>query len=237
MNPRAERRDAIATLAALDDPVRARLYAAIRAAGEPVTRERAATDAGISRKLAAFHLEKLVAVGLLDSRTDDRAPRRVGRAPKVYVPADSSVSVSVPPRAHDDLAGILVEAVATEAAGERPEDARTRVATETGRALGERVDRTAVRGRLGPERALARVEEALAERGYEPYRPDPGRIRLRNCPFHPLAERAPALVCGLNLNLLDGFLDGLGADSVEAVLAPEAGECCVEVRPRPTTAG
>src|SRR4051794_4597364 len=77
-----KRSAAIATIAALDDQVRARLYATVRAAGGPVTREQAAAEVGISRKLAAFHLEKLVDAGLLDSGPDIRIPRRVGRAPK-----------------------------------------------------------------------------------------------------------------------------------------------------------
>ena len=53
----------IGAISMLEDPVRARLYAAVRQAGEPVTREDAAAQAGISRKLAAFHLEKLVDAG------------------------------------------------------------------------------------------------------------------------------------------------------------------------------
>src|SRR5215203_2896975 len=76
----------IGAISTLDDPVRARLYAAVRGAGVPLTREDAAAQAGISRKLAAFHLEKLVDAGLLESRADDRVPRRVGRTPKAYVP-------------------------------------------------------------------------------------------------------------------------------------------------------
>ena len=68
----------IGAISTLHDPVRARLYAAVRQAGEPVTREDAAAQAGISRKLAAFHLEKLVDAGLLESRVDERVPRRVG---------------------------------------------------------------------------------------------------------------------------------------------------------------
>lgn len=232
MSPDATGRTAIATIAALDDPVRARLYAAVRASGKPLTREQAASEAGISRKLAAFHLEKLVAAGLLESMLDERTPRPVGRAPKVYVPSDTPVAVSVPARTHDDLAGILVDAVVCERPEETAEEARARVAAETGRSIGGQVDRSGVRGRLGAERALTRAEQALTERGYEPYRPDPDRVRLRNCPFHPLAERAPELVCGLNLQFLGGFLEGLGAEAVEAALAPAPGECCVEVRPR-----
>ena len=88
----------IGAISTLEDPVRARLYAAVRQAGEPVTREDAAAQAGISRKLAAFHLEKLVDAGLLESRADERVPRRVGRTPKAYVPVQHAVTVSVPPR-------------------------------------------------------------------------------------------------------------------------------------------
>jgi predicted ArsR family transcriptional regulator len=55
-------------------------------------------------------------------------------------------------------------------------------------------------------------------------------LRLRNCPFHPLAAQAPDLVCGINQAFLAGFLDGMGAATVEAVLAPVVGECCVVLR-------
>ena len=56
------------------------LYAYVRSAAAPVTREAAAEAVGISRKLAAFHLDKLVEAGLLEAgtRTAQRAPRRPG---------------------------------------------------------------------------------------------------------------------------------------------------------------
>jgi predicted ArsR family transcriptional regulator len=56
---------AIRAVAALDDELRRGMYAFIRKARRPVTREEAAASVGISRKLAAFHLDKLVEVGLL----------------------------------------------------------------------------------------------------------------------------------------------------------------------------
>ena len=57
-------------------------------------------------------------------------------------------------------------------------------------------------------------------------------MRLRNCPFHPMAARAPGLVCGLNHAYLGGVVEGLGAgDRVVAELVPREGECCVELRP------
>ncbi|GAA2472334.1 hypothetical protein GCM10010388_76210 [Streptomyces mauvecolor] len=52
----------------------------------------------------------------------------------------------------------------------------------------------------------------------------------RNCPFHPVAARAPALVCGMNHAFAEGCLTGLGATTATAVLNPRPGSCCVELR-------
>ncbi|MGW7328871.1 helix-turn-helix transcriptional regulator [Streptomyces sp. NPDC054840] len=50
-------------------------------------------------------------------------------------------------------------------------------------------------------------------------------VRMRNCPFHAVAERFPPLVCGMNLALLQGLL---GADGpVRARMDARPGECCV----------
>src|SRR5262249_53537599 len=88
------------------------MYAYIRRADGPGTRDAAAAAVGISRKLAAFHLDKLVDAGLLQASFARPAGlRRAGRASKVYAPADVDVQVSIPPRDHAVLAGILVDAV------------------------------------------------------------------------------------------------------------------------------
>jgi predicted ArsR family transcriptional regulator len=60
-------------------------------------------------------------------------------------------------------------------------------------------------------------------------RETPTRLRLRNCPFHPLAAKAPDLVCGMNHAFLSGYLGGLEVSGVRAVPAPEPGECCVRL--------
>jgi len=223
-------RAAVAAIAALDDDVRRALYEHVRSAGGPVTREDAATAVGISRKLAAFHLDKLVELGVLRSGFAPAAARRVGRAPRLYEPAGQDIAVRVPERSPELLASILVEAVTTEGPDERAGDAVLRVAAERGAALGA-AERARLRGgRVGAERALATSEELLARQGFEPFREE-GSVRLRNCPFHPIAGMAPALVCGLNRAYLAGVVEGLEAsDRVTAELAPRAGECCVELR-------
>ena len=75
-------------------------------------------------------------------------------------------------------------------------------------------------------------EPMLIRHGYEPDRVSPLCIRLRSCPFHPLNTQAPDLVCGLNREFVDGILRGLGNESLEAVLQPTPGECCVKLRPK-----
>jgi predicted ArsR family transcriptional regulator len=92
--------------------------------------------------------------------------------------------------------------------------------------------------------ALAAV---LEERGYEPVREDAedaedadraqdgehsgggAVLRMRNCPFHAVAERFPPLVCGMNLALLEGLVEG--AEGVRVRMDPRPGWCCVVAEP------
>lgn len=220
----------ITALAALGDEQRRRLFGYIRHAHRPVTREEAAASAGISRKLAAHHLDKLVAAGLLSARYQPPAGiRKVGRAPKVYELAGTAINVSIPERRHEILASILVDAVRAESTGETAWQATMRAARLRGQQAGT-AERSRLRpGRLGPERALTITEAVLTEHGFEPARSAPTEVELRNCPFHPLAAQAPELVCGINHAYLAGLLDGLGADVLDAQLRPQAGYCCVRL--------
>ncbi|XRQ05210.1 helix-turn-helix transcriptional regulator [Actinomadura welshii] len=219
--------------AILSDDLRRGMYAFIRSARGPVTRDEAAASVGISRKLAAFHLDKLVDAGLLRAHyASPGGVRRVGRAPKVYEPSGVDVRLSIPPREHGLLASILLDAVREQGAGESGKDAALRAAGERGRALGAAENRPVRGGRLGAERALTRAAEILERHGFEPAREEPTRLRLRNCPFHPMAGDDPDLVCGVNHAFLSGMVDGLGASSIEARLAPRPGHCCVEFGPR-----
>lgn len=196
-----------------------------------MTRDEAAASVGISRKLAAFHLDKLVAAGLLRARyAAPQGIRRVGRRPKVYEPTTTHFRISIPERRPDLLAEIMLDAVGTERPGEGARAAALRAARARGERLGA-AERAGVRpGRLGPERSITVSHGMLARYGFEPYRETATRLCLLNCPFHPFAARSPALVCGINHAFLDGFLTGLEASGVEAVLAPRPGHCCVELR-------
>lgn len=222
----------IRAVAALGDARRRRLYDFIRVARRPISRDEAASAVGISRKLAAFHLDKLVEAGLLRSQLATFGTARVGRRPKVYEPADTDIQVSIPARRHEMLADILTQAVLTEEQHGSAKVAATRVAHERGLTAGAAVRDRIRPGRLGAERALTLAEGILASCGFDPARNGPGCLRLRNCPFHPIAASAPELICELNLAFMTGMIAGLHAHTVEALLAPAASECCVELRRR-----
>ena len=68
--------DDIGAVAALDDPVRRRLYFMVSERGDDVGRDEAAEATGTTRARAAFHLDRLVADGLLTA-----SYRRIGAAP------------------------------------------------------------------------------------------------------------------------------------------------------------
>lgn len=203
--------DDLAAVAALTDPVRRELYRYVTSKGRPVGRNEAAEAAGVARPLAAFHLDKLVEAGLLEAdfaRLTDRKGPGSGRPAKVYRRAPGEHAVSVPPRDYRTLALVLAEVVDLLGGDEVAEKAAHRIGA-----------------RLGAESAATSLPGLLAERGYEPY-DDDGVLRLRNCPFHVLAQEQPLLVCSMNLSLCRGLLEGRGEPGVPR-LDPRPGECCV----------
>ncbi|MGH2748810.1 MAG: helix-turn-helix transcriptional regulator [Actinomycetota bacterium] len=222
-----------AQVGALGDDLRNAMYQFIRRAGRPVSREDAAAEVGISRKLAAWHLDKLVEKGLLRAhyaRLPGRSGPGAGRSSKLYEPSEVEIEISIPPRRYDLVGRILVDAMEDARPGESPREAARRVATSFGLRLGAEFRRETGLRPPGPERTLTVAEQILAGYGYEPHRNAAGEVGLRNCPFHHLARQAPDLVCGLNQAFIDGVLRGLGNNSVDAALEPKPGQCCVNLR-------
>ena len=228
----------LSAIGSLQDPVRRSLYRHVVAQPHDVSREEAAAAVGIQRQLAAFHLDKLVDAGLLETtyrRLTGRTGPGAGRPAKLYRRSASEHSVSLPPRQYDLAAELLADAV--ESAGDRPaRTALTDVARRFGRRLGEEV-RSRLGARASRERRLTALAESLDTFGYEPRR-EGSSVRLANCPFHALAEGHRELVCGMNLSLVRGVVEGMEAKDLEPCLDPRPGECCVTVRPsKPGKAG
>jgi len=213
----------VTAVAALAEPTRRRLYDHVVRQADPVSRDEAAAATEVPRATAAFHLDRLVADGLLDvvfERRTGRTGPGAGRPAKLYRRAECSVTVSLPER-HYDLAGrLLAEALLdAESSGKSPRAALERRAHERGRELGE--------GMAGSDGVL----RVLEEQGFEPRVEPDGVVTLANCPFHTLAREHTELVCGMNLQLLGGVLEGVGASGFSAHLQPAAGRCCVQLEP------
>jgi predicted ArsR family transcriptional regulator len=220
----------LSSLAGLGDPIRRALYRHVAERGTPVSRDEAAKAAGISRPLAAYHLDKLVDDGLLEPRYQRRGGRQgpgAGRPAKHYVRADRQLELSLPARDYAALAELLAGAVEADPSGSA-KAALDRGAATLGAELGaEAAQGTAPDG--DPDRPLAALRQALAARGYEPYEEADGTIRLRNCPFDRVATRHRELVCGANHAMLQALTDQVDGDppTVRAVLDPQPGRCCV----------
>jgi predicted ArsR family transcriptional regulator len=225
-----ERTAQVAAVAALAEPTRRRLYDYVVRRPEPVGRDEAAGAVGVRRATTAFHLDRLVADGLLEVSYERRSGRTgpgAGRPAKLYRRAASPVAVSLPERHYDLAAELLAAAVEeAESSAEPARDVLGRLAHRRGRELGQAV-RTAAEGGPDPRELALRV---LEEHGFEP-RVEDGALTLVNCPFHALAQRHTELVCTMNLRLLDGLLDGLDGTGLVARLAPAPGRCCVRLEP------
>ncbi len=233
-----ERAARIAGVAVLADPVRRGLYDAVVAAGDAVSREQAAAVAGVPRATAAFHLDKLVAEGLLDveyRRLTGRTGPGAGRPAKLYRRAGRELSVSVPPRRYDVAAKLLAQAVDDAAAtGVAIRIAVTRRATAFGAELAAQA-RARLTGRASRAALRRALAETLAEHGFEPRAEGP-RTVLGNCPFHALAAEHTELVCGLNLAALAAAAERAETGLV-ARLDPLDGRCCVVLEPPPRGSG
>jgi predicted ArsR family transcriptional regulator len=211
----------LAAVALLDEPVRRRLYEWVADQNHPVGREEAALTLGITRPLAAFHLERLAEAGLLDAgyqRLTGRTGPGAGRPARVYSRADREIAVTLPPRHYDLVADVFASALQRMGNGGPPDEL-----IEAARDAGERLAEANAEGTDGS------LVDVLAHAGYEPVQ-DNDTIRLRNCPFDALVDEHRPLVCGTNLALAQGVLDGLSqgdGHDYEPRLDAQPGYCCV----------
>jgi predicted ArsR family transcriptional regulator len=216
MFSRAER---IASVAVLEDQTRRTVFDFVSRARSAVSRDAVAEALGMSRRVAALHLDRLAAQGLLAveyRRVHERTGPGAGRPSKLYTRADDEVSVSVPPRQYELIGELFVAAVAE--------------SLDTGAAIETVLDRRAYEAGAALGGLSSDIRNALEEIGYEAYDTEAGDgLMLANCPFHHFAREHTDLVCGLNLRLLHGVLDCVDGPSYRLVLDPAPGRCCVRL--------
>lgn len=207
-------------VAALADPVRRALYRALVRSPVPLSRDQLVRMLNFPPSTTAFHLERLVREGLLETENRKLGTRTgpgSGRPTKLYKPVFDEVSVSFPSRDYELAARLLASAVESSMlTGEPVEEALRTVAYREGQRLGM---------------LAGSMEKALADNGFEP-EVDAQGLALGNCPFHRLARDYNRLVCGLNTSLLQGTLDGCNDTQLRIEAAPESAPCCARLTKR-----
>ncbi len=225
LNDRTEQ--GLAELAILAEPVRRRLYLHVAGQAEPVSRDAAAEATGITRALAAFHLDRLVEAGLLRAeyrRLGERRGPGAGRPSKLYRLSGQEVSASIPPRRYEVAAALFADALSARDDGDAE---LAKLASTYGTGLGQEARRRAG-PRAGRRERVEALQSVLRDAGYVPVERD-GEVRLLNCPFHELAQHRRDLTCGMNLALLRGMLDGASLPPDGARLDRQPGLCCVGI--------
>jgi predicted ArsR family transcriptional regulator len=208
----------ITAVAALDDPARRAVFDFVAASVNPVTREDAASALHLPRSTAAFHLERLATVGLLEA--EFRRLGASGRPSKLYRRASTELAVSVPNSSYG-LAGTIMATAIDEvrSTGGPIDEALQRAASDLGETFGG---------------AAGAIEPVLTDTGYEPTPDGEGGWDFSNCPFHQLARDHTTTVCGVNGAFLAGALDG-ASDTEHRVDPPHPeARCCARISARET---
>src|SRR6266516_2821135 len=135
---RSELERQIAAIASLHEPVRRGLYLYVARRRRDVGRDEEARALRISRALAAFHLDKLVRQGLLETsyrRLTGRRGPGAGRPAKLYRRSAHQLDLTLPRRRYE-LAGRLLAQALTNARSPAAVRALRRAARHLGRGLG-----------------------------------------------------------------------------------------------------
>lgn len=211
-------------VSALGDPTRRRVFFAVRAAGEAQSKDDVAAAVGIDRRLAGFHLDKLVDHGFLEAefrRRSGRAGPGAGRPPKHYRLAGAEVQVALPERHYELLASLLLRAAREE--GGSSQAVLERVGYDFGFELG--LGEVAA-GRAGAapgavHEAVSEVVRLLSRYGFAPRAEGPG-LRACACPFEELAFHDPERICGLDRAIWRGMLAAFAPGAVLSVATTRA---------------
>ena len=212
---------------ALGDPTRRRVFFVVREAGGALSKDEVAEAVGIERRLAGFHLDKLVEQGFLEAEycRRERGGPGAGRPPKLYRLAETEAAVTLPERHYDLLAELLLRAMSEP--GASPAEQLERVGFEFGRSLA--AEQNAGGSPFTPTQAIAEVVRLLTRYGFAATSDGTASIKACSCPFEEMAFRDPERVCGLDRSIWRGILSvyAPGATIGEMKARAEGDEACV----------
>lgn len=232
-----------AALDVLSSPVRRRILRVLEPEGRSGRQDRGrqadtqgltagqlATGLSLHVTTVRFHLDQLVAAGLVEA--DFQKQVGAGRPRKVY----RSVRAGPTPVSSEEslhlLSALLTEAFSAQAVHERqlsPEEAGRQWAQEHVTARDSEPATTT--GEWVAK--LGRALDVLRSWGYEPELTVGGaardaRVDLTHCPFRDLAQQNTAVVCGIHQGLIAGTMSRLGEpDTTVDLHAFAEGDRCI----------
>ena len=175
-----------------------------------------------------FHLDALVASGLVDSEAEKRDLR--GR-PRMLYSANAN-SASAGRRNYRLLAEILASSMAAQTSHphQRPPSRRVRMGVATSAGVRRRSNEW-----MPTKRATRRHSQCDGEIGFAPKRSPRAMalVLLHRCPFREVAQEHPEVVCSIHLGLMNGLLAELDAPLEVERLDPfvEPSQCVASPSP------
>lgn len=230
-----------ATAAALlASPVRREILDTLRTrqAGNPgaldahgLTAAQVGKAVGLHTTTARFHLDQLVAAGILQASFHKHTG--AGRPRKLYGVSDDHASTSV----SDATALMLLTSLLTETFKASRTQGRTVTPDEAGeRWAHENVPARDAEPAASPGEWLGKVGSLIDVLRRWGYTPDlstsnggrTARIDLTHCPFRELAADNTEIVCGIHRGLISGTMEQLGEPDTDVTLRPFAdGNTCI----------
>ncbi|WP_425956592.1 helix-turn-helix transcriptional regulator [Xylanimonas sp. McL0601] len=205
---------------------RAALLTTLRAASQPLTVQELAAALGLHQNSVRFHLARLVRHGLVTER--QASPTGPGRPSLVYTAVDSTTATR--PSGFQLLASALSEHIVR--AFPEPSELALEAGREQGRTM---VSRDPGAPPAGAEEGKQLLTALMRDQGFDPeWDADDRRLWLRTCPFRPVSDEQPDIVCRLHLGLMRGALDAAGAPLEVTSLdrAPAPHPCLAVVQPQ-----
>ncbi|MFG1905642.1 helix-turn-helix transcriptional regulator [Kribbella sp. NPDC048928] len=201
---------------------------ALRTADTPLGVTELAEQLGIHANTVRFHLDALVAQGLVDRHLEQPTGR--GRPRTVHTPHPGMDRGGQ--RQYQLLAKILLSQLST---APNPEATAETAGRNWGSYL---IDHIPPPRQPTATEATQRLTAMMTDLGFapEPDTESSERIRLRHCPFLELAEEYSATLCPLHLGLMRGALTELRAPITATTLEPfaEPDACIVHLSPTNT---
>lgn len=207
--------DRLSVFKALGDNTRYAIYLELARSAVPLSTAEVAVELGLHPNTVRPHLERMRDAGLLHVEVDNRGT--VGRPQHRYSLAADAPSLGLEPAAYPILAALLANLTVLFGP-----DADT--VAETAREHGR------TRAAAHPNQACIKaVQEELAELGFDPASAQDGNvttIAFTRCPFRPLAEAFPELVCHLHRGMIEGMVDVLGGAEIARFATLEDRDPC-----------